>query len=354
MIGPQLPPDHPQYPRTQQQQDEELNLAMAASLRSSMLDSGGNVPFVELSLLQRIRPSPDFPVTVRSRAGQFIHIGPLIQALYNVPQIRDAFRGVIPQIHTKGSFVGPFCRAMSRMEMGIQSDVLVEEIIPHYQFNPDAEAVLSDSKVLIEDMYRGFATEIRSLPEPFSHSLLYSRIWYPPSSSFGSGGQAWTNDTNPYSSETDTAANLPLIPISANVNSPENDLLLYLHEHTWSRKLERAGEVLVFGISHEDGPVPISVAINSSTLKGPIGTANASSSKVSTGPNQKYILRYPTRLHVDPFLLENTEVTATQRTLRYQMERSIQESESQLSALGGGIVSVNSVQLIILLTRPIE
>lgn len=353
MIGPQLPPDHPQYPRTQQQQDEELNLAMAASLRSSMLDSGGNVPFVELSFLQQIRPSPDFPVTVRSRAGQYIHVGPLVQALYNVPQIRDTFRGVILHTHTNGAYVGPFWRAMSRMEMGVQSDVLVEEIIPNYRFNPDAEAVLNDSKALIEEMYRNFATEARSLPEPFSHNLLFSRIWYPPSSSFGSGGQAWTNDTNPYSSETDTSANFPLIPISANVNSPENDLLLYLHEHTWSRKLERAGEVLVFAISHEDGPVPISVAINASTW-GTTGSANASNSKVSTGPNQKYILRYPTRLHVDPFLLENTEVTAAQRTLRYQMERAIQESESQLSALGGGNVSLNCVQVITLLTLRIE
>jgi hypothetical protein len=245
---------------------------------------------------------------------------------------------------------------MSRMEMGIQSDVLVEDIIPNYQFNPDAEGILNDSKVIAEDMYRSFAAEVRSLPEPFSHNLLYSRIWYPPSSSFGSGGQAWTNDTNPYSSETDTSANFPLIPISANVNSPENDLLLYLHEHTWSRKLERAGEVLVFGISHEDGPVPISVAVNAaaSGSKGTAGSSNASNSKISTGPNQKYILRYPTRLHVDPFLLENTEITATQRTLRYQMERDILESESQLSAFGGGNVSLNGIQVITLFTLRIE
>lgn len=336
--GPHLPPDHPQYPRSQQQQDEDLSLAMAASLRSSMLESGGNVPFVELSMLQNIRPTPDFPVTVRSRTDQFLHVGPLVQALYNIPQIREAFRGVVPRVHTNGNFTTPFWRAMSRMEMGTQSDVLIEDVIPNFHHNPDGNSIITDVKALAEEMYKNFASEVRSLPEPFSQNLLYSKIWYPPTSGFGSGGQTWNNPTNPYARETDTSANLPLIPISANVNSPENDLLTYLHEHTWSRKLASAGEVLVFEIAHDDGLVPISSVVNAAAASTSKGTG-ATNSKTTTGPNQKYILRFPARLYVDPFLLENAEIAVEQRTIRFQLERSIQESESQLSALGGGNVS---------------
>lgn len=263
------------------------------------------MPFKELTLLERIRPTPEWPVSIRSRSAQFYHFPPLIHALYYVPQIRDAFRGVRWGIHTTNEFVPPFTEAMGRMEMGIQSDVIFEELIPPRHVDPNAEIAI-DIQAMVETLFKPFAAGICQLPPPFKPSLLYSTI------AFTGGVGRWPSQ--------DGEANMPVIPVAANVNSPDNDLLTHLHEMTWSRRLESPADVLVFAISHEDGPTPMAA-------------------KNTGGPAKKYSLKYPARMYIDPFLAENAEIASIQKGLRGSLELQVRECETRLSILGGGTVS---------------
>lgn len=339
VYGPQPNPAGT-YAQAQGGQDDDLSAAISASLQTSMLDANSSAAFEELSLPQRIRLNPDIPVSLRSRSHRMIHVALLAHALYHVPQVRQAFKGIIPGTHTASKEITSFWKVMARLEMGTQSDVTMDEFLPRgvrYYADED-NGPLKEAKELTETLYTQFAQATLSLPAPFSPGLFYSKIWYPPA--FGSGPSLWSNGAMSYSTETNTRAELPIIPITANVNSSDNSLLSYLHELTWTRKLEHAAEVLVFAVAHEDGPVTTSSTIFGNTGNGSgTGVKSSSASKGTSGPAQKHLLQFPAQLYVDPFLLETREITAVQRGTRSAMESSIRQSETRLNGLGGGSVS---------------
>lgn len=111
--------------------------------------------------------------------------------------------------------------------------------------------------------------------------------------------------------------NKAIIPINSDVNDPQNDLLSHLHQMTWTRKLEYAGQVLCFAINRETDFI------------GPV-TREASG---SGGPATKYPLKFPSRLFVDPFLLDNQEAASLQRKLRSFMSSKVVEMEKNNSLL---------------------
>jgi hypothetical protein len=342
VYGPQPDPAGP-YAATQRQQDDELSMAINASLQTSMLDANSSAAFVELSLSQRIRLNPDIPVTLRSRNPHMIHVALLAHAMYHVPQVRKVFAGILPNVHTISKEITSFWKMMARLEMGTQSDIVMDEFLPKdVRYSSESSGMLKEVKESTEALYTQFAQVTLSLPPPFTPSLLYSKIWYPPS--FGSGPAFWSSDHVAYSTETNTRADLPIIPITANVNSPDNSLVSYLHELTWTRKLDRAADVLVFQITHEDGPVTTTSRLGTFSSFGSGGTGEASTKTSSTskppaGPAQKHLLQFPALLYVDPFLLETREITALQRRMRLAMETIVRQSEIRLAGLGGGLVS---------------
>ncbi|KIM34465.1 hypothetical protein M408DRAFT_325862 [Serendipita vermifera MAFF 305830] len=337
VYGPHPNPAGP-YVQAQGGQDDDLSAAISASLQTSMLDASSSAAFEELSLAQRIRLNPDIPVSLRSRNPHMMHVALLTHALYHVPQVRQAFKGIVPGPLTASKEIACFWKVMARLEMGTQSDVVLDEFLPkdvRYQLDENNSS-LKEAKESTETLYTQFAQVTLSLPAPFFPGLFYSKIWYPPA--FGSGPSLWSSDTTSYSVETNTRADLPVIPITANVNSSDNSLLTYLHDLTWTRKLEQAGEVLVFSVTHEDGPVSSSSTKVENTGIGSSATGKSSSAgpKATTGPAQKHLLKFPAQLYVDPFLLETREITTVQRGTRSAMESGIRLSETRLSGLGGG------------------
>jgi hypothetical protein len=137
-------------------------------------------------------------------------------------------------------------------------------------------------------------------------------------------------------------------------------LLAYLHELIGSRRLESPAEVLVFGVTTEEGPTLGQTSDGSSSQKNATtttgtstpgaasttataaastsgGTSTAATVKpLSKAPVQKHPLSFPARLYVDPFLLENMEVSTVQRKTRSTMELKIRELETRVTQLGGG------------------
>lgn len=345
VYGPQPDPAGP-YAATQRQQDDELSMAISASLQTSMLDANSSAAFVELSLDKRIRLNPDIPVTLRSRNPHMMHVALLAHAMYHVPQVRKAFSGILPSVHTTSKEITSFWKMMARLEMGTQSDVVMDEFLPKDVRYSTEGGMLKEVKESMEALYAQFAQVALSLPPPFTSSLLYSKIWYPPS--LGSGPTFWSSGSIPYSTETNTQAHLPIIPITANVNSSDNSLVSYLHELTWTRKLDRAADVLVFQVTHEDGPATTTSRLATfpgfgSTSTDATSTKTSTTSKASAGPTEKHLLQFPALLYIDPFLLKTREITALQRGTRMAMETTIRQSEARLNGLGGGSVSLNKL-----------
>ncbi|KAG8775917.1 hypothetical protein FRC15_000254 [Serendipita sp. 397] len=330
MYGPH--PD-PNAANRYQQHEDELSKAISASLQASMIDT----QYVSIPLSQHIRPSPFTPVSLRAKEVDLIPGALLVHALYHIPQIRDAFRKVAYGIYPKLKGIRPFWlnsmngywRCMAEMEMTLQADVTFDDWVQEFNsaFHNDG---FKDAKEHTEALYKRFADNSVHLPPPFSRNLLHSIIWYPRSSG-ASSSSLWSSDTSPYFASSSKSP-MPLIPISANINSPDNELINYLHEMTWTRKLEVAADILVFGITHEEGPVPSSSIINSYSVSTNAASNSAGSSKIAS---EKYPLRFPPRIFVDPFLLENSEITAIQKKTRQTLLGSIRALENKLVTLRG-------------------
>jgi hypothetical protein len=343
--GVQYGPHLPNYVQTmqqqqqQQQQDDDLSLAISASLRSSMLDSGSS-PFVTLPLVEQIRPTPFFPVTLRSRSPRFVYIAMLMQAMYQIPHIRIAFMGL--ESDNREESLQPFWEAMGRMDMGIQRDIHLDDLLhDHIVGDNDENALVKDIKESVSDFYSQFATEMCGHGRPFPSRLLVSQIWQPPSlarSSFGSNTDMWVDERT--LADTGSIQDFPVIPITSNVNSEENSLLLYLHDLTWSRKLQVAADVLVFSITHEEGLPDPSIYKSTPTTGSTNGKGTSSNtSGKQSGPSQKYPLKYPAQLYVDPFMLDNHDIAKIQRDSQIKMQNNVHDIEKTISALGGGTVS---------------
>ncbi|KAG8836379.1 hypothetical protein FRC18_011510 [Serendipita sp. 400] len=242
MYGPH--PD-PNAANRYQQHEDELSKAISASLQASMIDT----QYVSIPLSQHIRPSPFTPVSLRAKEVDLIPGALLVHALYHIPQIRDAFRKVAYGIYPKLKGIRPFWlnsmngywRCMAEMEMTLQADVTFDDWVQEFNsaFHNDG---FKDAKEHTEALYKRFADNSVHLPPPFSRNLLHSIIWYPRSSG-ASSSSLWSSDTSPYFASSSKSP-MPLIPISANINSPDNELINYLHEMTWTRKLEVAADIL--------------------------------------------------------------------------------------------------------------
>lgn len=342
--GPHLPSYMQSVQQQQQrQQDDDLSLAISASLHSSMLDSGSS-SFVEIPLAEQPRPTPFFPVTLRSRTPRFVYIAMLMQAMYYVPHIRTAFSRIASD-HRDMENLQPFWEAMARMEMGVQRDIHLDDLIrDHVSSENDENGVVKDIRENLSEFYSQFASEMSGPSQAFPSRLLISQIWQPPSfsrSSFGSNTGMWVNERS--LSETGITQDYPLIPITSNINSEENSLLSYLHELTWSRKLQVAADVLVFSITQEEGLPTPSIYRSTPTIGGTNGkgtnsgsTSNAAGKPNASAPSQKYPLQFPAQLYVDPFMLNNLDIAKIQKEAQIKMETKVRDIERKISALGGG------------------
>ena len=323
------------YAATQRQQDDDLSMAITASLQTSMLDANSSAAFEELSLTQRIRLNPDTPVTLRSRNPHLIYEALLVHALYHVPQVREAFAEIQPNSQPDSKEIASVWKVMARLAMGTQSDVIIDDFLPrNLAHSNGGSGMLKEVKESTEALYNRLADHTRALPS-FTSSLFYSNIWAP--SYFGAGLGFW-------SAENSTRPELPIIPITSNVNSIDNSLISYLHELTWTRKLGQAAEVLAFSITHEDGPVvttsrmSTSAGFGSGGIGGSGAAAKTSTVKGPPAPAQKHLLQFPALFYVDPFLLETREITSVQRNTRMLMDATVRQSETRLNGLGGGSV----------------
>ncbi|CAG8472542.1 3666_t:CDS:2, partial [Acaulospora colombiana] len=282
--------------------------------------------------------------TLRSRTPRYIYIAMLIQAMYYVPHIRTAFSRIVSD-HRDMENLQPFWEAMARMEMGVQRDIHLDDLLQeHLTSENDENAMVKDIKETVAEFYSQFATEMSGPSHAFPSSLLISQIWQPPSlarSSFSSNTSMWVDERS--LAETGITQDYPLIPITSNINSEENSLLSYLHELTWFRKLQVAADVLVFSISHEEGPPTPSIyrstpTTSSTNGKGTSsgGTSNTAGKLNNSAPSQKYPLQFPAQLYVDPFMLDNLDIAKIQKESQIKMETSVRDIEKKISALGGG------------------
>ncbi|CCA77901.1 hypothetical protein PIIN_00545 [Serendipita indica DSM 11827] len=336
VYGPHPDPNsYNQYSNSQSRQDDDLSKAISASLQDSMLDAGGN-RFVEVPIWGQIRLSPEVPVRLRSHNPDAIALALLIQAFYHVPQIHETMRHMMfgnavehpGVINFWDQGIHLYWRCISIMRMSTRAEVILDEIsgaqggIAHLGFKTIKEQV--------EAYYNRFVMDSVQITRYHLSSMLCSTIWIPPSGAFQSS-KFFSEEAAAHESDNGSRSKLPIIPISSNINSPDNDLLYLLHELTWSRKLEDPADVLTFSITHEEGPVP-----QSSILKSYVpSTSNSGLSRAASAPTQKHRLRFPARIYIDPFLHENSEITSNQRKVRAMLNQAIKELEDKVEKLEG-------------------